>query len=864
MATYFVITSNAKGGAASPFTGDTAQVVEMTEQELRQVYNDSGQIQDHFGTFDNYMTYIGESQDWIQSAEWMNATMEYKPSDRKWLHQMGEDVMWKPGEREQLAIQIGYDQANAKQSEYLGWLNAGAELLEKWGLNDKRVIYNSDGDQFKWTGSGYQKTVKVDDHASFGDYAKAILKTAVIAAATYGIGNTAVGAELTKAFTHLGLSPAAASAATSSIVSSGVGAAIGEDVTFESVIVGALGAGIGAEVAGLAGLTGAAGSALSSATASAIEQAIIDGEIDFNELLQSGLLGAGTNIATDLFDALVKGGTFDFGGLIDENSDLFKFFNGAPNIYGDYVGGLLGDIRGGFNEFVEKYITGGEWWSSATESYNNIDILPNGTVVAFDYDGSETTFNSFEEFVNAGFTEMSGTNPIWEMIGSGLDKIPDSWYDTLEDWLTNASSSSGGTYQTENGTTITTTTTGTGADDDGEGEDPSLFDCSTVNRVQTPSALEAADCGPCIEGYQADEFGECVQADTTDVCPAGQVYNEVVGACVDELFFTPGQPCNTDDGQQGVFDDEGGCYVPAGTNGGTGTDDDDGDDGDSTGTTGTNDDSCSNGATVESGCELCEDGTRPDEHQGGRCSGAYIDPQDPHGCSAGKPSPATFAIKTWYAMCEADYCNDGSRKQTVDGVYGANCAEYVAPTPIEPCADPDRRTTNSGSCAELCNDGTIPDQHEDGLCGNPMIATTGGEAQNGDGEDADCTLVECDSPRPEGAEGVQWDKCCTDVTTTTTGEEGEEPDCTLVECDAPRPEGIEGDLWDQCCTDTTTATTGSSGSNGGSSLGGGNLFEGVDFQTGITRDPSLEVAMQFPITNFLAGIFTDSTGGRNV
>ena len=192
--TYWVITSNAKGGDASPFTGDTARLVQMTEQELRQVYKDSGQIQDHFGTFENYMTYIGESQDWIESADWMNATMEYDPSDRKWLHQMNEDVMWKPGEREELERQISNDQANAKQSAYIGWLNAGSELLEKWGLNDKRVIYNSDGDQFKWTGSGYQKTIKVDDHASFADYASAVLKSVVVSMVTGAVTQGLLGA----------------------------------------------------------------------------------------------------------------------------------------------------------------------------------------------------------------------------------------------------------------------------------------------------------------------------------------------------------------------------------------------------------------------------------------------------------------------------------------------------------------------------------------------------------------------------------------------------------------------------------------------------------------------------------------------
>tara|TARA_R100001463_G_scaffold76770_1_gene130989 strand:- start:557 stop:1003 length:447 start_codon:yes stop_codon:yes gene_type:complete len=148
-----------------------------------------------------------------------------------------------------------------------------------------------------------------------------------------------------------------------------------------------------------------------------------------------------------------------------------------------------------------------------------------------------------------------------------------------------------------------------------------------------------------------------------------------------------------------------------------------------------------------------------------------------------------------------------------------------------------------------------------------MIATGGTEGTDGTGgEDTDCTLVECESPRPEGAAGVQWDKCCTNVTTTTTGGTDGDPDCNLVECESPRPEGEQGDIWDKCCTDTTTTTTGGGGSSGGSSggsLGGGqNLFDG--FETGLTADPQLLIAQQFPITDYLAGIFTNSTGGRKV
>ena len=214
--TYWVITSNAKGDQASPFTGDTAQLVQMTEQELQQVYQDSGQIQDQFGSFENYMTYIGESQDWVQSAEWMNATVEYNPGDKEWLYQPGEDAMWKPGEREDVKTKIDSDLIEAKRSAYNSWLNEGAELMDKWGLN--RTIYNSDGDQFKWTGSGYQKTIKIDDSFDFGGFVGSIALAALTAGAAGFLAPTLAGA--------LGVSNAVAKG----LITAGIDLAQGEGI----------------------------------------------------------------------------------------------------------------------------------------------------------------------------------------------------------------------------------------------------------------------------------------------------------------------------------------------------------------------------------------------------------------------------------------------------------------------------------------------------------------------------------------------------------------------------------------------------------------------------------------------------------
>jgi len=724
-------------------------------------------------------------------------------------------------------------------------------LVNQYGINTS--FQNPDGDLFQWNGSSFTKTFKTDDSFNVGGLIMSLAATAL----TGGLMNAG----------YLGSFLKGLSAAQQAAVINGVSTAIQTGGDLKAIAGAVVGSWAGGTLGGLADLgSDAANSALSSSIASAIEQGIVNGEIDVDSLLQSGILGGLGAIGKDLVDSFLDPEAgFDFGGLISKDSSLYEIFNGV-----DGVGGLIGDIRGQFDEFVTKYIDGGEWFTTLdeTDEFKDYAVNKDGTVTGTRWDGTDVTFANWDSFENAVFsTKRFIDNPIWNLISENLtnDQAAD-FYQRIVDWMNNTGGSSN-----DAGGTITTTA-GTDDGGDGEGGDPSLFSCSTVNRVQTPSALEEEDCGPCIEGYQADEFGECVQADTTDVCPSGKVYNEVVGACVDELFFTPGQPCNTEDGQQGVFDESGGCYVPAG-NGTDGTGDGtdgtgDGTDGTGDGTDGTGEpEPCRNNATVESGCEQCEDGSSPDDHVGGNCSSPLIDTSDPYNCKAGNPGPTSFAQGAWNAYCWQDYCNDGTEKKTIDGVYGANCSDYVAPTPLPSCADPNRKTNQDGSCGELCSDGTIPDQHEGGLCGNEMIATggTGGTDGTG-GEDTDCTLVECESPRPEGAEGVQWDKCCTDVTTTTTGGTDGDPDCDLVECESPRPEGEQGDIWDKCCTDTTTTTTGSDGSSGGSSggsLGGGqNLFDG--FEMGLTTDPQLLTAQQFPITDYLAGIFTNSTGGRKV
>ena len=791
-------------------------------------------------------------------------------------------------------------------------------LTNKYGI--KTSFAGESGHVYGWNGSNYTKTFHADKSLDTGG----IIMSLAVAAMTGGLANEGLLGSFVQGLS--GYQRAAVINGATTAIQTG-----GDIKAIAGSVVGTLAGGKLGSFVDLG--SAAANSALSSSISSAFEQAIVNGEIDFETVLSSGVLGAGAEIGKDLVEALIKGTEFDFGGLISQDSQLFGVLNGEYDISsGKFTGGLIGNVRGAYNQFVEQYITGGDWWENATESYDSVNIYETSKGKYVDlvgYDGKTTTV-TWNDFVSKGFDEISGSSAVWDSISGAMDSIPDSWYDTLWGWMQTTSKSSGGTYTTEGGSTVTTTTTGADDGGDATGDDSGDFDCSSVNRQQVSGATKEEECGGCLTDYQSDEFGICV-AVVNKVCPAGQAWNDVVGYCVDEIFYTAGSPCNMEDGTQGVFDDNGDCIFK-----GTGDGDGDGDGG---GTGGKAGEACE----VE---ETGEAGTLQDDGQGNLTCVATGTGTEGTG-DTGDTRKAGDA-------CTDDATNQqGTLQEDAQGNLICVVASDVTTTgtgttATQTCSDPDRATKENGSCAELCKDGTIPDQHEEGLCGNPLITTTGPEG-GGDTEECDnnatiesncnecadgslpsehenndcnqglistgggstevdcsvitadnynlcgkvdcftnetpgpyvdsfsecpaitttgggaggstkvdCTLVECQSPRPDGEAGVAWDTCCTD-STGGGGGGGEEDKCKLVECESPRPEGNAGDLWDQCCKETpvtTTTGTGGGGDEGGTfgSSGLGSFSPAGQpgmFDPTITAGVSLEKAMQFPIRDFL-------------
>ena len=346
----------------------------------------------------------------------------------------------------------------------------------------------------------------------------------------------------------------------------------------------------------------------------------------------------------------------------------------------------------------------------------------------------------------------------------------------------------------------------------GTPEDPTVtppvtpeFDCASVFK-SGGTVTDESQCGGCLQGYDPDGQGGCIEAPIE--CPGEQVYNDLTGQCEDpEPGFVEGDPCKTEAGESGTYNAEGGCVADP---------------------VEPTPEPCANNATTESGCERCSDGSLPSEHENGDCSQPKIVTETPpSGFDCNQPRPDSgFAAQSWDRYCSATRCLDGTVKADPEGT---NCPEYVAPEIEQPvdtsaCDQQDRVTNPDGSCGE-CKPGFTPDPEGFDQC---IQAPP---------ECNDCSCAEYAAANPA--------EC-------TTCPEGESYCASTGQCEA---EGA-------CPAAEEAEEGGAVGGGGGGVSGGRSMF--APLTPVITASPQLLTRQDFPITDFLAGIFTNSTGGRNV
>ncbi len=323
------------------------------------------------------------------------------------------------------------------------------------------------------------------------------------------------------------------------------------------------------------------------------------------------------------------------------------------------------------------------------------------------------------------------------------------------------------------------------------------FDCDSVNKSGGMVETEA-QCGGCLQGYDPDGQGGCVEAPIE--CPGEQVYNDLTAKCEDpEPGFVEGDPCKTEAGESGTYDAQGTCVADA-----------------------VEPTPCVNNATLESNCEKCSDGSLPSEHENGDCSQPKTATSDPEGGEDGppcdQPQPGGFEGVAWAYKCRDTHCPDGTPKSEDPDCTGGELVE------TSPCDSQNRVTNEDGSCGE-CLPGFTPDPEGFDQC---IQAPP---------ECNDCNCAEYAAANPiECTECPDGESYC-----ASTGQCETNGTCPSSE------ESEEG------------ASTGGGGIGGS---GGRSMF--APLNPAITASPQLLTRQDFPITDFLAGIFTNSTGGTNV
>ena len=270
-------------GDASPeyLYSQQGESQQVTQEDLRNQFDAEGSamLRQAFGDFDNYLAYMTEREQLIQSGDydvgnW--ADQGYRGAgftqDQEMLLE-GEDLTVDPSDPMQDPSNLAGRLNSARQGAYNNWATSPANqaLLEKYGVGTK--LHNQDGDTFRFNGSSFVKTEKVASQD-----ARNILQAGIMAAATAGLGSAIGGA--------LGAGTAAGGAA---------GTAAG-----------------GATVGGFVG------SAASNVLASAIVQGAVNGEVDPRSLVTAGLTGGLEYLGNALASGQLAAGS-DLGAAFDNS-----------------------------------------------------------------------------------------------------------------------------------------------------------------------------------------------------------------------------------------------------------------------------------------------------------------------------------------------------------------------------------------------------------------------------------------------------------------------------------------------------------------------------------------------------------------
>ncbi len=306
--TFTFVEGRERGNAAQNYLyGQEGEVQQLTVSELRDYFESDkvNRLPEVFGTFDNYLAYMTEREQLIQSGDydtgnWAEADAGFS-EDQEMILEGDADLTIDPSDPGQNLENLRSQQTSTQQGAYNNWINSEANqaLLQKYGVNP--VVYSNSGDKFAWNGSAYVKVVD-EDHAGFADFVKMGITTAIgimsggaLAPALGGVGSAVVSNALTQAITTGSIDP---DQLLQTAATAGLGQAVSQIIGPQ--IESALGGIDLSEITGIEEVD----NVLNAMGQTAIRQAVFDGELDMDQIVSSGLFAGARELADFILEPI--------------------------------------------------------------------------------------------------------------------------------------------------------------------------------------------------------------------------------------------------------------------------------------------------------------------------------------------------------------------------------------------------------------------------------------------------------------------------------------------------------------------------------------------------------------------------------
>ena len=308
--TFTFVEGRERGGASQNYLyGQEGEVQQLTVSELRDYFESDkvNRLPEVFGTFDNYLAYMTEREQLIQSGDydtgsWSEADAGFS-EDQEMILEGDADLTIDPSDPGQNLENLRRQQTSTQQGAYNNWINSDANqaLLQKYGVNP--VVYSNSGDKFAWNGSAYVKVVD-EDHAGLADFVKMGITTAIgimsggaLAPALGGVGSAVVSNAITQAITTGSIDP---DQLLQTAATAGLGQAVSQIIGPQ--IESALGGIDLSEITGIEEVD----NVLNAMGQTAIRQAVFDGELDMDQIVSSGLFAGAMEFADFILEPLTQ------------------------------------------------------------------------------------------------------------------------------------------------------------------------------------------------------------------------------------------------------------------------------------------------------------------------------------------------------------------------------------------------------------------------------------------------------------------------------------------------------------------------------------------------------------------------------